>query len=367
MLVMSSCHWVAHSHVFVTGENAVVLESGGWCLTHEERCHVDIDIALLGLCDGGIEGRELVIVDLVVGVLNGNLDGDVQVDAGVHGSNGKGQVDNISASADTGVKESRREEGASSSQHNLVSGRMGTGVVVEYLGHGSAAEEGRRLKLGADGVDLWGSNILGGGLELEVDSQVGAAGVEEVSREHDSTGLRSRGGQLALLGGEEVLADGLCLGETVTLVLGTDLERSILGDCGENLDHVEAIKRCSSTLNGGVVCGNSADAILNMSCVGGLVVALPETHSGRELEMVIPDALMLNCVVAGAESELMGNNKVEWDGGHAKLHEWPRSVVGAGILADKVNACIGGACEEDLKGVKGNIALGVDDDIACDL
>lgn len=82
----------------------MVLESGGWCLAHEERCHVNIDIALLGLCDGGIEGRELVIVDLVVGVLDGNLNRDVQVDAGVHGSNGKGQVDDISAGADAGVK-----------------------------------------------------------------------------------------------------------------------------------------------------------------------------------------------------------------------------------------------------------------------
>jgi hypothetical protein len=167
------------------------------------------------------------------------------------------------------------------------------------------------VKLSANGVDLWRSNVLGGRLELEVYSQVGTAGVEEVAREHDSTGLRSRSGQLSLLGREEVLANRLCLGETVALVLGADFERSILGNCGENLDHVETIKRCSSALNRGVVSGNSADAILDMSCVGGLIVALPEAHGGRKLKMVISDALMLNRVVAGTESELMGNNKVE--------------------------------------------------------
>ena len=238
---------------------------------------------------------------------------------------------------------------------------------VRELCHGSAAEESGCVELSANRVDLGRSNILGGRAELEVDLQVGTAGVEEVSREHNGTGLRSRSGELTLLGREEVLADGLCLGETVALVLGADIKRGVLGHGRENLDHVEAVKGQSSALLLTVLGSHGTDAIFDVSHVRRLVVALPEAHGWGELEVVVPDTLMLHGVVACAEGKLVGNNKVEGDcicaasledtiagevcraERHAELHEGTRSVVGAGILADKINTGVGSASEEDLK------------------
>jgi len=256
---------------------------------------------------------------------------------------------------------------------------------VRELRHGSAAEESGCVELSANGVDLGRCNILRGRAELEVDLQVGTAGVEEVSGEHDGTGLRSRSGELTLLGREEVLADRLCLGEAVALILGADIKRGILGHGRENLDHVEAIKGQSSTLLLTVLGSHGTNAILDVSHVRRLIVALPESHGRGELEVVIPDTLMLHGVVACAEGKLVGNDKVEGDcicaasledtiagevcraEGHAELHERTRSVVGAGILADKVNTSVGSASEEDVKAIISNIALGIDDDVSRDL
>lgn len=253
-----------HSHVIVSRKTAVAHEAGRRNL-HKTGLQVIVDI---GLGDGSVERRKLLVVNLIVAVLDGNLNGNAQVDVGVHGSDGKGEVNDVSAGADAGV-ESRKEklvagggqvegdiEGGIAADVVLASllgslgivglGRLslvpesavvagipsrGGGLVLpSQLGirahgdrsggrvgerraasvldartqvgevvHGSAAEECGGVKLCADGVDLGRSNVLGGGAELEVDLQVGAAGVEEVSRKHDSTGLRSSGLQLALL------------------------------------------------------------------------------------------------------------------------------------------------------------------------
>lgn len=443
----------SHSHIFVARKHAVALESSIGNL-HEAGLQVKVDIGFFSLGDGSVKRRKLIIVDVVVGVFNSHLDGDAEVDVGVHGTNRQGKVEDIGAGAEARV-EGREEElavGSGQVERNIESGvaadvvlaglsvslgiirlrclslvpestviarvpsrgrslilprelgirshgdrcsggvseRWGALVLdartqVRELCHGSAAEESGCVELSADRVDLGRSNILGGRAELEVDLQVGAAGVEEVSREHNSTGLRSGSGELTLLGREEVLADGLCLGETIALVLGADIKGGVLGHGGENLDHVEAIKGQSSALLLTVLGSHGTDAIFDVSHVRRLVVALPETHGWGELEVVVPDTLMLHGVVACAEGKLVGNNKVEGDcicassledtiagevcraERHAELHERTRSVVGAGILADKVNTGIGSASEEDLKAIISNIALGVDDDVSCDL
>ncbi|KAI6757496.1 hypothetical protein HG531_003321 [Fusarium graminearum] len=263
----------------------------------------------------------------------------------------------------------------------MLDARAQVGEVV----HGSAAEESGRVKLGADRVDLGGSDILGGRVELEVNPQVGAASVEEVSRKHDSTGLRSGGGQLALLGSEEVLADRLGLREAVALIVGANLKGSILRNRRKNLDHVEGIQRRRASLLTVGLGSNGTDTVLDVGHVGGLIVALPEAHSGRELEVVVPDTLMLNSVVASTESELVGNHKVERDcvcvaslknmvlrevcrvERHTKLHERTRSIVGTGVLAEEVNTSVASADEEDVKAIICNISLGVDDDVSSDL
>lgn len=180
--------------------------------------------------------------------------------------------------------------------------------------HRGAAEECRRVQLGADRVDLGGSDVGRGRAELEVDLQVGLGSVEKVGREHDGAGLGGRGGELALLGREEVLADGLGLGEGVALIVGTNVEGRIFRERREHLDHVEALEGLGPALIDGIPVCASADSILDVSHIGRLVIVLPETHGWGELEVVITDTSMLNWVVASTEGELVGDDKVEGDG-----------------------------------------------------
>lgn len=76
----------SHSHVFVAREHAVTLESSIGNL-HEAGLQVKVDIGFFSLGDGSVERRKFIIVDVVVCVLNSHLNGDVEVDVGVHGTN----------------------------------------------------------------------------------------------------------------------------------------------------------------------------------------------------------------------------------------------------------------------------------------
>lgn len=243
--------------------------------------------------------------------------------------------------------------------------------VGKMLG-GSSAKEGGGNQLGGDRVDLGRSSIDRIGDKLEVDAGLGEGRLVTVGRKHNGTGLGSGGSQLASLCRKQVLADGLGLGQVVALVAESNVERSILGGGGQDLDYVVAVENLVSSDTRSAYDSTGLDSVLDVSHLRSLVISTPITNRGGQTKVVVLDAVGFAVVVAGANRQLMGNDKVERnlvglasleDPGlgkiilgnrHAKLQERTHGV--ARVLLDKVETSGSNAGEDDVKVVKSNIA-----------
>lgn len=153
-----------------------------------------------------------------------------------------------------------------------------SGTQVGESVEGSAAEKGGRVQLGIDRVDLGRSDISVGSVEFQVDPHGRFRHVKTIAGHHDGAGLSGGGSDLSTLGREDVLANTLCLGKVVSLILGGDVERRILGERGENLDQLLALQWHRLALLGSGAEGSCSDGIFDADHLRSLVVEFPVSH-----------------------------------------------------------------------------------------
>lgn len=228
-----------------------------------------------------------------------------------------------------------------------VAQRRGTVVAsaaaeVGKMVHSTATKEGGYLELGRYRVDLGGSRVRRVGDKLEVHARGASRSFAAIGGEHHSPGLCSVGRQLTSLGREDALANGLGLGELVALVTEADIDGSLLGCGGENLQNVvgnHELERLLKALD--VAKGADLDGVLNFSHVRGHVVVLPTADAGRHPKVLLLHIGIDNVVRTGPDGELVRDNEVEGNSialtsaedvvsrqlillqRHAQLHEGP--------------------------------------------